>query len=347
VAVGINGLGRVGRLALRAGLGGVERGADDPRAGNRLDVVHVNEIKGGAAVAAHLLEFDSIHGRWRTGFAVEDDAALVVGNRRIGFSAAAAPGDVAWGDLGCDLVLECTGRFLSPDALQGYFDRGVKRVIVAAPVKHPAALNIVVGVNDRRYDPARHRLVTAASCTTNCLAPVVKVVHEALGIRHGQITTIHDPTNTNVVVDAPHKDLRRARSAFNSLQPTTTGSATAIALIYPELAGKLDGHAVRAPVLNASLTDCVFELQRASSAAEVNALFEAAARGPLAGILGIERRPLVSADYANDTRSAIVDAPSTLVTDGTLLKVYAWYDNEMGYACRMVDLASIVQQAGA
>ncbi len=347
MAIGINGMGRIGRLALRAALGGVVRDPGDPRPGARLDIAHVNEIKGGAATAAHLLEFDSIHGRWRTTFDVEDDSAITIGNRRIGFSAAAAPAEVPWGDLGCDVVLECTGKFLTPDRLQGYFDRGVRRVIVAAPVKDAAALNIVVGVNDSLYDPARHRLLTAASCTTNCLAPVVKVVHEAIGIRHGQITTIHDPTNTNVVVDAPHKDLRRARSAMHSLQPTTTGSATAIALIYPELKGKLDGHAVRAPVLNASLTDCVFELEQPTTAAEVNALFDTAARGVLAGILGIEHRPLVSVDYANDTRSAIVDAPSTLVTDGTLLKVYAWYDNEMGYACRMVDLAGIVIAAGA
>jgi glyceraldehyde 3-phosphate dehydrogenase len=217
-------------------------------------------------------------------------------------------------------------------------------VIVAAPVKEEGALNIVVGVNDHRYEPKRHRLLTAASCTTNCLAPVVKVLHEAIGIRHGQITTIHDPTNTNVVVDAPHKDLRRARSALLSLQPTTTGSATAIGLIYPELQGKLNGHAVRVPVLNASLTDCVFEMQRSVTVDEVNNLFRAAADGPLAGILGFETRPLVSADYANDTRSPIVDGPSTMVTDETLLKVYAWYDNEVGYACRMVDLANIVME---
>jgi glyceraldehyde 3-phosphate dehydrogenase len=175
---------------------------------------------------------------------------------------------------------------------------------------------------------------------------VVKVVHEAIGIRHGQITTIHDPTNTNLMVDAPHKDLRRARSAMLSLAPTTTGSATAIALIYPELKGKLNGHAVRAPVLNASLTDCVFELKRATTADEVNGLFAKAASGPLAGILGYEERPLVSADYARDTRSSIVDALSTMVTDGTMLKVYAWYDNEMGYACRMVDLACHMQSQG-
>jgi glyceraldehyde 3-phosphate dehydrogenase len=345
--VGINGMGRMGRLALRAAMGGVYRAADDPRAGNRLDVVHLNEIKGGAAATAHLLEFDSVHGRWRTGFGVEGEDAITVGNHRLGFSAKAAPADVPWGDMGCDIVLECTGKFLKPDQLRGYFDRGVKRVIVAAPVKDDSALNVVVGVNHHLYDPPRHRLLTAASCTTNCLAPVVKVVHENLGIRHGQITTIHDPTNTNVVVDAPHKDLRRARSAMLSLQPTTTGSATAIALIYPELKGKLNGHAVRAPVLNASLTDCVFELARPTSAEEVNALFAAAAAGPLAGILGYETRPLVSADYCNDTRSSIVDAPSTMVTDGTLLKVYAWYDNEMGYVCRMVDLANMVIEAGA
>jgi glyceraldehyde 3-phosphate dehydrogenase len=346
MGIGINGMGRIGRLALRAALGGLPRAEGDPRADNRLDIVHVNELKGGAAATAHLLEFDSIHGRWRGAFEIEDDTAITVNNSRMGFSAAATPADVPWGDLGCDIVLECTGKFLKPEQLQPYFDRGVKRVIVAAPVKDERALNIVVGVNDPLYDPKRHRLLTAASCTTNCLAPVVKVVHENIGIRHGQITTIHDPTNTNVVVDAPHKDLRRARSAMLSMQPTTTGSASAIALIYPELKGKLNGHAVRVPVLNASLTDCVFELQRPTTVEEVNDLFAAAAAGPLAGILGIEYRPLVSADYNNDSRSAIVDAPSTMLTDETLLKVYAWYDNEVGYACRMVDLANIVLQAG-
>ncbi len=344
--IGINGMGRMGRLALRAAMGGVQRADGDPRGGTRLDIVHVNEIKGGAAATAHLLEFDSMHGRWRTPIGVEGETALSVAGRRIGFSEGKTPGDVPWGDLGCDVVLECTGKFLKPTELEAYFARGVKRVIVAAPVKDAAALNVVVGVNDHLYDPSRHRLLTAASCTTNCLAPVVKVVHEALGIRHGQITTIHDPTNTNVVVDAPHKDLRRARSAMLSLQPTTTGSATAIALIYPELKGKLNGHAVRAPVLNASLTDCVFELNRPTSEAEVNALFAAAAAGPLVGILGYETRPLVSADYCNDSRSSIVDALSTMVTDGTMLKVYAWYDNEIGYVCRMVDLAAIVAEKG-
>jgi glyceraldehyde 3-phosphate dehydrogenase len=344
--VGINGMGRIGRLALRAAFGAAERPVDDPRAGNRLEVVHVNELKGGAAATAHLLEFDSVQGRWRAPIEAPDADALSVDGRRIGFSAHAAPDAIPWGELGVDLVLECTGRFLTPETLQGHLDRGARRVVVAAPVKTGDVLNVVIGVNERLYDPQRHRIVTAASCTTNCLAPVVKVVHESIGIRHGQITTIHDPTNTNLVVDAPHKDLRRARSALLSLAPTTTGSATAIALIYPELNGRLNGHAVRAPVLNASLTDCVFEMRRETTVEEVNALFERAARGELAGVLGFEPRPLVSADYARDTRSAIVDGPSTMVTDGTLLKVYAWYDNEMGYACRMVDLASLIRERG-
>ncbi len=344
--VGINGMGRIGRLALRAALGAAERPADDPRSGHRLEVVHLNELKGGAAATAHLLAFDSVQGKWRADIAAEGEDRIRIDQRSLSFSSHASPADIPWGDLGVEVVLECTGKFLTPETLQGHLDRGAKRVIVAAPVKTGGVLNIVVGINEHRYDPAKDRIVTAASCTTNCLAPVVKVVHENLGIRHGQITTIHDPTNTNGVVDAPHKDLRRARSAMTSLAPTTTGSATAIALIYPELQGKLNGHAVRAPVLNASLTDCVFELQRATTAEEVNALFKAAAAGPLAGILGYEERPLVSADYARDTRSAIVDALSTLVTDGTLLKVYAWYDNEMGYACRMVDLACHLQQRG-
>jgi glyceraldehyde 3-phosphate dehydrogenase len=344
--VGINGMGRIGRLALRAAMGAAERPADDPRAANRLDVVHLNELKGGAAATAHLLQFDSVQGRWRADITAESESSLRIDGRLLGCSSHATAAEIPWGDLGVDLVLECTGRFLTPETLQGHLDRGAKRVIVAAPVKVGGVLNIVVGINHHLYDPAKHRIVTAASCTTNCLAPVVKVIHETIGIRHGQITTIHDPTNTNLMVDAPHKDLRRARSAMLSLAPTTTGSATAIALIYPELKGKLNGHAVRAPVLNASLTDCVFELQRETSSDEVNRLFAEAARGSLAGILGYEERPLVSADYAGDTRSGVVDALSTLVTDGTLLKVYAWYDNEMGYACRMVDLACHLQQQG-
>lgn len=344
--VGINGMGRIGRLVLRAALGGLPRPSSDPRRHHRLDVVHLNETGGGAEAIAHLLEFDSVHGRWRESISATGTAHIEVAGTRLGFSAGQRPEEVPWSTLGCDVVLECTGRFLDGPDLEGFFRQGVKRVIVAAPVKDGNAFNVVMGVNDHGYRPAKHRVLTAASCTTNCLAPVVKVIHEAIGIRHGQITTLHDPTNTNVVVDAPHRDLRRSRSALLSLAPTTTGSATAIGLIYPELRGRLNGHAVRVPVLNASLTDCVFELQSAVTAERINDLFELAANGPLAGILGIERRPLVSADFANDTRSAIIDAPSTLVTEGTMLKVYAWYDNEAAYACRMVDLARLVEAHG-
>jgi glyceraldehyde 3-phosphate dehydrogenase len=344
--VGINGMGRIGRLALRAAFGAANRETADPYRKNRLDIVHVNEIKGGAAATAHLLTFDTVQGKWSEEISAPSDSQIRIGEKDVRFSAHATPADIPWADLGVDVVLECTGKFLTPETLAGHLERGAKRVIVAAPVKTGDVLNIVFGINHERYDPNKDRIITAASCTTNCLAPVVKVIHEAIGIRHGQITTIHDPTNTNVVVDAPHKDLRRARSAMASLAPTTTGSATAIALIYPELKGKLNGHAVRAPVLNASLTDCVFEVARETTAEEVNGLLSDAAKGPLAGILGFEPRPLVSADYARDTRSAIVDGLSTLVTDQTMVKIYAWYDNEMGYSCRMVDLACYINQRG-
>jgi glyceraldehyde 3-phosphate dehydrogenase len=344
--VGINGMGRIGRLALRAAMGAAERPSDDPRADNRLEVVHVNELKGGIAATAHLLAFDSVQGRWKARIETTGDNVISINERTLSFSSYTTPGEVPWADVGVEVVLECSGKFLTPETLIGHLNRGAKRVIVAAPVKVGEVLNVVFGVNHDLYDREKHHIVTAASCTTNCLAPVVKVVHEGIGIRHGQITTIHDPTNTNLMVDAPHKDLRRARSAMLSLAPTTTGSATAIALIYPELKGKLNGHAVRAPVLNASLTDCVFELKRETTVEEVNRLFAEASRGPLAGILGYEERPLVSVDYAGDTRSSIIDALSTMVTDGTLLKVYAWYDNEIAYACRMVDLACHIEAQG-
>ena len=249
------------------------------------------------------------------------------------------PNEVPWDANGVDIVLECSGKLITTDALEPYFERGVRKVVVAAPVKTKGALNIVMGVNDDLYSPDEHHIVTAASCTTNCLAPVVKVIHEGLGIRHGVITTIHDVTNTQVIVDLPHKDLRRARSALMSLIPTTTGSATAIGLIYPELLGKLNGVAIRVPLLNASLTDCVFEVSRETDVAEVNRLLKASAEGELKGILGYEERPLVSVDYLNDPRSAIVDALSTMVIDGTQVKILAWYDNEWGYANRLVELA--------
>lgn len=303
-----------------------------------LEVVHINEIKGDSATAAHLLEFDSVHGRWSK--PMKNTAnELTVDGRPIKFTAESKPNDVPWEASNVDIVLECSGKLLTPETLQPYFERQVRKVIVAAPVKHNGALNIVMGVNDGLYSHTEHHIITAASCTTNCLAPVVKVVHEGIGIRHGVITTIHDVTNTQVIVDLPHKDLRRARSALMSLIPTSTGSATAIGLIYPELQGKLNGVAIRVPLLNASLTDCVFEVKRPTNVAEVNQLFKQAAETTLHGILAYEERPLVSIDFLNDPHSAIVDAPSTMVIDGTQVKILAWYDNEWGYVCRMIELA--------
>ena len=323
----VNGLGRIGKLALRPLL---ERGAQ---------IAWINDAVGDPEMHAHLLEFDTVHGRWPAVFS-HDANSVSVDGMRLPF--------IGTRDLtalpleGVDVVIDCTGVFKTEAALAPYFAAGVKKVVVSAPVKDGPTANIVYGVNDASYDAGAHSIVTAASCTTNCLAPVVKVIHENLGIKHGSITTIHDVTNTQTIVDRPAKDLRRARSALNSLIPTTTGSATAITLIYPELTGRLNGHAVRVPLLNASLTDCVFEVERETSAEEVNALFKAAAEGELQGILGYEERPLVSTDYTNDERSSIVDALSTMVVNGTQVKIYAWYDNEMGYAHRLVDVALMV-----
>jgi glyceraldehyde 3-phosphate dehydrogenase len=330
--IGINGFGRMGRLVLRAGW----QASDGT-------FVHVNEPKGGLAAAAHLLKFDSVHGRWAPDVR-EEAKQICIDSQRLSFSECATPGDVPWDDLGVDVVLECSGKFKTADALAPYFKRGVRKVIGAAPVKD-GALNVVVGVNDEEYRPDQHHLLTAASCTTNCLAPIVKVIHEGIGIVHGVITTVHDMTNTQTIVDAPHKDLRRARAASLSLIPTSTGSATAIGLIYPELNGRLSGIAVRVPLLNASLTDCVFEVRRATSIKEVNELLQAAAEGLLKGILGYEERPLVSVDFKDDPHSAVVDAPSTMVVDKTQVKILAWYDNEWGYVNRMVELAQKVSRS--
>ena len=339
--LGINGFGRIGRLLFRALWG---------RPG--IEIVHVNDPAGDAPTAAHLLAFDSVHGRWQevvqanTGL-TGNSQGFLVGTAPVTYSQAKDPTAVPWRQAGVEMVLECSGKFKTPQTLQPYFDQvSLKRVVVACPVKGKIAgaeaLNIVFGINHHLYDPSLHRLITAASCTTNCLAPVVKVVHERFGIEHGSITTLHDVTNTQVVVDAFKSDWRRARSAGQSLIPTTTGSAKAIGMIFPELQGKLNGHAVRVPLLNGSLTDAVFELKRSVTVEEVNRALEEAANGPLQGILGYETRPLVSVDYVNDSRSAIVDGLSTMVVNGTQLKVYAWYDNEWGYSSRMADLVSHV-----
>jgi glyceraldehyde 3-phosphate dehydrogenase len=325
IRVGINGFGRMGRLGVRAGW-----------ESNAYTVVQVNETATDAAGSAHLLKFDSVHGTWPVDCSA-DDRGMRVGDNGISYSSNAAIADTDWS--GCDIVIEATGKHhKKPDTLKAYFDQGVKKVLVAAPTE--GALNIVYGINDHLYDPDVHHLVTAASCTTNCLAPVIKVMHEQIGIVHGCMTTIHDITNTQIIVDKGHKDLRRARACGNSLIPTTTGSARAITKIFPELEGKLNGHAVRVPLLNASLTDLVIETARPVTVEEVNGLFRQAAEGELKGILGYEERPLVSVDYVNDPRSSIVDALSTMVIDGTQLKVYAWYDNEWGYVCRMMDIVS-------
>lgn len=330
IKIGINGFGRMGRLALRAAWEW-----DD------VEFVQINDPAGDAATLAHLLEFDSVHGRWRypvtasqDGIHIQDKTIRTTRNKTIA--------ETDWS--GCDVVIEASGVMKTKALLQAYLDQGVKRVVVTAPVKEEGVLNVVMGVNHQLYDPAIHPIVTAASCTTNCLAPVVKVIHEQIGIKHGSMTTIHDITNTQTILDAPHKDLRRARACGLSLIPTTTGSATAITHIFPELKGKLNGHAVRVPLANASLTDCVFELERSVTEAEVNALLQSAAEGELKGILGYEERPLVSVDYKTDPRSSIVDALSTMVVNGTQLKLYVWYDNEWGYANRTAELARLVGQ---
>jgi len=323
----LNGLGRIGKLALRPLL---EQGAK---------IAFINDAVGDPAMHAHLLEFDSVHGRWPATFAADDDSITIDG-KRIPVTQTRNLDELPLD--GVDVVIDCTGAFKTEAKLAPYFAAGVKKVVVSAPVKDGPTANIVYGVNNDAYDPSAHQIITAASCTTNCLAPVVKVLLEGIGIKHGSITTIHDVTNTQTIVDRPAKDLRRARSALTNLIPTTTGSATAITLIYPELTGKLNGHAVRVPLLNASITDCVFEMARETTVEEVNALFKAAAEGPLKGILGYETRPLVSCDYTNDKRSSIIDAPSTMVVNGTQVKVYAWYDNEYGYAHRLVDVAMMV-----
>ena len=326
----LNGLGRMGKLALK------------PLLDSGAKIAWINDAVGDPEIHAHLLEFDTVHGRWDAAFS-HDAESVTINGTRLPFIGARAIADLPLD--GVDVVIDCTGVFKTAEKIAPYFAAGVKKVVVSAPVKSEEAVNVVYGVNHDRYDPAEHAIITAASCTTNCLAPVVKVIHENIGIRHGSITTIHDVTNTQTIVDRPAKDMRRARSALMNLIPTTTGSATAITMIYPELKGRLNGHAVRVPLLNASLTDCVFEVERPTTAEEVNGLFAAAAEGELKGILGYETRPLVSTDYLNDPRSSIIDAPSTMVVNGTQVKVYAWYDNEWGYACRLADVTRLVARS--
>jgi glyceraldehyde 3-phosphate dehydrogenase len=328
IKVGINGFGRMGRLSFRAAFDWDE-----------VEFVQINDPAGDAATLAHLITFDSVHGRWHHEAQAENNK-MIINGQRIACTQNKSIADTDWS--GCDVVIEASGKMKSKALLQAYLDQGVKRVVVTAPVKEDGVLNVVMGVNQHLYDKAQHAIVTAASCTTNCLAPVVKVIHENLGIKHGSMTTIHDITNTQTILDAPHKDLRRARACGMSLIPTTTGSATAITHIFPELKGKLNGHAVRIPLANASLTDCVFEVERDTTAEEVNQLLKTAAETELKDILGYEERPLVSIDYKTDPRSSIIDALSTMVINGTQVKLYAWYDNEWGYANRTAELVRMV-----
>ncbi len=330
IKIGINGFGRMGRLVLRAAW-----------SRDNVEFTRINDPQGDAAAFAHLTQFDSVHGTWDRRVEA-DDSHIIINGKSIRFTRNQTIAQTDWS--GCDVVIEASGVMRDRQKLQAYLDQGVKRVLVTAPVKQEGVLNLVKGVNHHLYDPERHRVITAASCTTNCLAPVVKVLHERIGIEHGSMTTIHDITNTQTILDAPRKDLRRARACGMSLIPTTTGSATAITHIFPELKGKLNGHAIRVPLANASLTDCVFEMKRTVTAGEINQLLTEAAEGELKGILGVETRPLVSVDYKTDPRSAIVDAPSTMIINGTQAKLYVWYDNEWGYASRTAELAIMIAE---
>lgn len=331
IKIGINGFGRMGRLSLRA--------LYDNMPQHSIECVHINDPAGDAHTLAHLLMFDSVHGRWSQTVDA-DKTHIIINQQRISCSQNNTIAETDWSN--CDVVIEASGVMKSKALLQAYLDQGVKRVVVTAPVKEDGVLNVVMGVNHHEYQPAQHRIVTAASCTTNCLAPIVKILQDNIGIEHGSMTTIHDITNTQTILDAPHKDLRRARACGLSLIPTTTGSATAITHLFPELKGKLNGHAVRVPLANASLTDCVFEMKRATSRDEINQLFQQASQQALANILGYEERPLVSVDYKTDPRSSVIDALSTMVINHTQVKLYAWYDNEWGYANRTAELTIMV-----
>jgi glyceraldehyde 3-phosphate dehydrogenase len=324
IKVGINGFGRIGRLAFRAAF-------DWPE----IEFVQINDVAGGAETLAHLIEFDSVQGHWDKEI-TSTDSDITINGHTLKVTQERDISAVDWS--GCDVVLEATGVHRKVELLQQYLDQGVKRVVVSAPVKDDSVANIVVGVNDDIFDPEKHQIVTAASCTTNCIAPVVKVIHENFGIEKSMFTTIHDLTNTQTILDAPHKDLRRARACGMSLIPTTTGSASAIIDIFPELHGKINGHAVRVPLANASMTDIVFDVAQDVSVEDVNRVLKQASENELKGILGFEEKPLVSIDYRGDQRSTIVDALSTMVINERMIKIYAWYDNEMGYSTRTAEL---------
>ena len=327
VNLAINGIGRIGKLVLKLLIS------------KKFNIKFLNELNGDIASLLHSLEFDSIHGKWGCDFQA-DKNFIKINDEIIKTSFSNNIDNLDLENI--DIVIDCTGANKNTSVLQKYFNKGVKKVIVSAPINDNDIVNIAYGVNHNIYKPEKHNIITAASCTTNCIAPVIKVLHEKIGINHGSITTIHNLTNSQTLVDIPHKDLRRGRTAINNLIPTTTGSAKAISLIYPELKGRLNGHAIRVPILNSSLTDCVFEMKASTNSAQINSLLKTASKNELKGILGYEERPLVSSDFVNDPRSCIIDSLSTMVVNETQVKVYAWYDNEWGYANRLVDIVGMV-----
>ena len=332
IKVGINGFGRIGRNAFRAAM-----------ANPALEIVAVNDLTD-AETLAHLLKYDSIHGILDAEVKAEKDA-IVVNGKAIKVLAERDPAALPWGALGIDVVVESTGRFTDADKAAAHIKAGTKKVIISAPAKGED-ITIVMGVNEDKYDAAKHNIISNASCTTNCLAPMAKVIHENFGIKHGMMTTVHSYTNDQMILDLPHKDLRRARAAAMSIIPTTTGAAKAVALVLPELKGKLNGFALRVPTPNVSLTDLVSEMEKPVTVEEVNAALKAAAAGPLKGILAYSDEPLVSKDYNGNPHSCIIDADSTMVVDGTQLKVIGWYDNEWGYSNRVIDLIVYIGKKG-
>jgi glyceraldehyde 3-phosphate dehydrogenase len=328
VKVGINGFGRIGRNFFRAAY-------KDPA----LEIVAVNDITD-AKTLAHLLKYDSVHGRFEEEVGVKD-SALVVAGKTVQVLAVKDPSELPWGKLGVEIVIESTGIFTEREGAEKHLKAGAKRVIISAPAKNPDA-TFVMGVNEKTFDPAKHFILSNASCTTNCLAPVAKVLLDTFGIERGLMTTIHAYTNDQKILDLPHKDLRRARAAGLSMIPTTTGAAKAVALVIPALKGKLDGMAMRVPTSNVSVVDLTAELSKAATAEEINAAMKKAAEGPLKGILQYVEEPLVSVDFNHTSYSAEFDALSTKVIEGKMVKVLAWYDNEWGYSCRLADLAKFV-----
>ena len=332
VKIGINGFGRIGRNVFRAAL-------KNPN----IEVVAVNDLTD-ANTLAHLLKYDSVHGKLDAEVSVNGNN-IIVNGKEIVVKAERDPAKLAWNELGVDIVVESTGRFTKREDAAKHLEAGAKKVIISAPAKDED-ITIVMGVNQDKYDPANHHIISNASCTTNCLAPFAKVLHEKFGIVRGMMTTVHSYTNDQQILDLPHKDLRRARAAAESIIPTTTGAAKAVALVLPELKGKLNGMAMRVPTPNVSVVDLVAELEKEVTVEEVNAALKEAAEGELKGILAYSEEPLVSRDYNGSTASSTIDALSTMVLEGKMVKVVSWYDNETGYSHRVVDLAAYIASKG-